>query len=131
MNSDVRLKQDVASLGRVLDRVLQLRPVSYHFRSAPAEAPLTLGLIAQEVEPLFPEVVGERGGMKSLAYSELIPVTIKAVQELNQKMEAANTGLQRELQRRDTENAELKRKNQSLEARLDALEKIIRQQKPN
>ena len=47
VNSDARLKQDITPLGGVLDRVLQLRPVSYHFRNAPEEAPLTLGFIAQ------------------------------------------------------------------------------------
>ena len=122
--SDLRLKRDITPLGRVLERVLQLRPVSYHFRSAPAEAPLTLGFIAQEVEPLFPEMVGEGAGMKSLAYSELIPVTIRAVQELNEKMDSENAKLREELKRRDTENAQFKQ-------RLETLEKIIRNQKSN
>src|SRR4029077_5807524 len=47
-SSDARLKQDVNTLGSVLDRVLQLRPVSYRFKSAPDGSP-TLGFIAQEV----------------------------------------------------------------------------------
>jgi len=100
--SDKRLKRDITPLGSVLDRVMQLRPVAYHFREEAKDAPRTLGLIAQEVEPLFPEAVGEHAGMKSLAYSELVPVAIGAVQELNQKFTA-------ELKRRDAENAELKR----------------------
>jgi len=119
-NSDLRLKRDITALGGVLDRVLQLRPVSYHFRSAPEGTPLTLGLIAQEVEPLFPEVVGEHGGMKSLAYSELVPVTIRAVQELNQKVEDQKG----ELKQKETEITELKQ-------RLEALEKIVLNQKSN
>jgi trimeric autotransporter adhesin len=121
VNSDARLKRDITAMGGVLDRVLQLRPVSYHFRSAPAGTPPTLGLIAQEAEPLFPEVVGERGGIKSMAYSELIPVTIRAVQELNQKMDSENAKLREELKRRDTENAELKQ-------RLEKLERLMERQ---
>jgi len=124
VNSDERLKRDIIPLGGVLDRVLQLRPVSYRFRSAPEGTPLTLGLIAQEVEPLFPEVVGERGGKKSMAYSELIPVTIRAVQELDQKMDSENAALREELKHRDAENAALKQ-------RLDALEVFVRKQKSN
>lgn len=116
-NSDVRLKQDITPLGGVLDRVLQLRPVSYHFRTSPDGTPLTFGLIAQEVEPLFPEVVGEHAGMKSLAYTELVPVTIGAIQELNQKLED-------QLKQQQAENAELKQ-------RLDTLEKIVLKQKSN
>jgi hypothetical protein len=124
VNSDSRLKQDITPLGEVLDRLLQLRPVSYHFRNVPGGIPPTLGLIAQEVEPLFPEIVGERDGKKSMAYSELIPVTIRAVQELNQKMDSENANLREELKRRDAENAELKQ-------RLDALERIILNENSN
>jgi hypothetical protein len=113
VNSDERLKRDIAPLGSVLDRVLQLRPVSYCFKSAPEGTPLSLGLIAQEVKPLFPDVVGERNGMMSLAYTELVPVTIRAIQELNQKLEQERA-----------ENAELKE-------RLEALEKIVHSQKSN
>ena len=119
-NSDVRLKQDITPLGGVLDRVLQLRPVSYHFRTSPDGTPLTFGLIAQEVEPLFPEVVGEHAGMKSLAYTELVPVTIGAIQELNQKLEEQRA----ELTQKETEVTELKQ-------RLAALERIVLNQKSN
>ncbi len=119
-NSDVRLKRDITPLGGVLDRVLQLRPVSYHFRTGPEGAPLTLGLIAQEVEPLFPEVVGERADTKSLAYTELVPVTIRAIQELNQKVEDQKG----ELKQKQTEITDLKK-------RLDALEDIVRNQNQN
>jgi hypothetical protein len=124
VNSDERLKRDIAAISGVLDRVLQLRPVSYHFRSAPEGSPLSLGFIAQEVEPLFPEVVTEHAGMKGLAYSELVPVAIRAVQELNQKMDSENRKLREELKRRDAEDADLK-------LRLDALERIIQSQESN
>ena len=114
-NSDVRLKRDITPIDGVLDKVLQLRPVSYRFRTAPEGTPLTFGLIAQEVEPLFPEVVGERAGTKSLAYSELIPVTIRAVQELNQKLEGKNSEIQNLIQQNDL-----------LEKRLSELETTVK-----
>jgi len=116
--SDVRLKTDIHSLSGVLDRLLQLRPVSYRFKTAPPSAPPTIGLIAQEVEPLFPEVVTEHDGMKALAYSELVPVTVGAIQELNQK-------LNEELKRRDAENAELKRSVDELKTIVNVLSRKI------
>jgi hypothetical protein len=110
--SDARLKKDVRGLGGVLDRVLQLQPVSYRFKSAPASAPPAIGLIAQEVEPLFPEVVAEHDGMKSVTYSGLVPVALGAIQELNQK-------LTKELKRRDAENVELRQRLEKLEILLN------------
>ena len=131
--SDVRLKRDIMTLGNVLDRLLQLRPVSYHFRANPTNAPLSLGLIAQEVQPLFPEVVGEgRNGMKSIAYSELVPVTIAAIQELNQKLEtevkardATITALKRQSAEMEAELAEQKKANAQLAARFEQLAKTF------
>jgi hypothetical protein len=107
--SDERLKRDIAPLAGVLDRVLQLRPVSYRFRSASEGSRETLGLIAQEVEPVFPEVVGEYDGMKTLAYSELVPVAIGALQQLNQKVESGSDRAEGRIQKLEAENLELKR----------------------
>jgi hypothetical protein len=112
--SDQRLKRDIVPLGGVLDRLLQLRPVSYHMRNAPDGSQLLLGLIAQEVEPLFPEVVGEHAGMKSLAYSELVPVTIGAIQELNQKLDAKGAAIQK-----------LEQSNRTLRERLEKFERLV------
>ena len=86
----------------------------------------TLGLIAQEVEPLFPEVVDEHNDMKSLAYSELVPVTVRAIQELNEKVQNKNDEsgakiqkLEHRLKRLDAENADLRARLERLEALLD------------
>jgi hypothetical protein len=127
-SSDARLKQDVHTLSGVLDRVLQMRPVSYRFKSAPDSPQPALGFIAQEVEPLFPEVVGEREGMKSLSYSALVPVTVGAIQELNQKVdagskktEARNLKSDSRIQKLEAENAELKRSVEELKELVGAL----------
>ncbi|HKI70050.1 MAG TPA: tail fiber domain-containing protein, partial [Verrucomicrobiae bacterium] len=118
------MKCNITDLDGALDRLLQLRPVSYRFRSAPKNAPRSLGLIAQEVEPLFPEVVGEgMNGMKDIAYNGLIPVAIRSIQELEQKMEDKSQESESRIQKLEAENAELDQKNQLLERRLDALEK--------
>ena len=110
--SDRGLKRDIASLDNTLARLLQLRPVSYHFHNAPTNAPLSLGFIAQEVQPLFPEVVGEQtNGVKDMVYSELIPVTIRSIQELNQKLETKDKQKDAEIQ--------------DLKARLEKLEQLM------
>jgi hypothetical protein len=83
--SDARLKAGVVDLPaeRGLDGVMKLRPVAYHWKDPMREQGKHLGLLAQEVEAVYPEVVGTGSdGTKSMAYSDLVVPLIKAVQEL-------------------------------------------------
>ena len=120
-SSDVHLKKDINDLGRVLDRVLQLRPVSYRFKPATETQPKTYGFVAQEVELLFPEVVTEDHGLKGMAYSTLIPVAVGAIQELNQKVEEKEAKLQ-------AQETEIKQLQQSV-AELKAAVSLLAQNK--
>lgn len=116
INSDVRLKKDIEPLPEVLDRVLRLRPVSYHFKVNEPGTPKSLGFIAQEVETLFPEVVSEgASGYKSMAYTALVPVTVAALQEEHRIAEKRE-------REKDAEIEKLQRQNEALEKRLEAIE---------
>jgi endosialidase-like protein/trimeric autotransporter adhesin len=89
-NSDIRLKEEVEPLDGVLDRVLELVPVRYRFREGtghPRER--KVGLSAQAVEPLFPELV-MRGadGYLSVAYADLSAVLVRAIQEQQKQIDA-------------------------------------------
>jgi hypothetical protein len=59
--SDVRLKKDIAPYERGLASVLKLNPVSFRFngRALPDDGVIHYGLVADEVEEIVPEVVGE------------------------------------------------------------------------
>jgi hypothetical protein len=82
-SSDLRFKEDVETLGPALDGVLRLRPIRYRFRPGtghPTEP--EIGLVAQEVEPVFPELVRrDAQGYLSVAYTDLAAVLVRAVQE--------------------------------------------------
>ncbi len=82
--SDFRLKKNIAPLRYGLNEVLNMRPVSYIMKDDNEEE-VKLGLIAQEVRNLVPEVVSEEKNSKEkylgMNYTELIPVLIKATQE--------------------------------------------------
>ncbi|MEJ2185325.1 MAG: tail fiber domain-containing protein [Gemmatimonadota bacterium] len=82
-SSDARLKEDIEPLEGTLERVLRLTPIRYHFRADTGRPGGTqLGLTAQEVQPLFPELVKQDGdGYLSLSYANLSAVLVKAVQE--------------------------------------------------
>ena len=65
-----------------LAQILKLRAVTYRWKAG-ADGRSHLGVIAQEIEKVLPEVVTARSktGMLSVAYDELVPVAIKAIQE--------------------------------------------------
>ena len=83
-SSDKRLKTNITELRYGLNTILKLNPVSYNWKKQPEQIQQSLGLIAQEVQPLIEEIVKvgtDKDQTLSLSYTELIPVLIKAMQE--------------------------------------------------
>jgi len=98
-SSDMRLKTDIVPFAPVLSRLVQLQPVHYRWRVAQfpeyhfGEA-LNSGLLAQEVEKVFPEMVGIDGhGYKTVNYSELPYLLLGAVRELKTENDALQAKL--------------------------------------
>ena len=108
--SDRRFKRDVVPFDSTLDQLARLTPVHYRWRAA--EFPerhfgsgLTYGLVAQDVEPVFPDLVTTGSdGYRAVNYSKLPLLTIQAVKELK------------------AENDALRARADALDARLAALE---------
>ncbi len=91
--SDKRLKKDIKNMQYGLAEVLAMRPVTYHWKKGETQR-LNLGLIAQEVETIVPEIVQKANNQeqtRSMRYSELIPVLIKATQEQQSLIEQQNS----------------------------------------
>ena len=91
--SDERLKDNVEDLDiNALDKVDELRPVEFDwnqiaFDEHDGKQGHDFGLIAQEVEQIFPELVSEWRGHKAVDYGKLTAILLKAVQELRQEVE--------------------------------------------
>jgi trimeric autotransporter adhesin len=112
----------------VLDRTLKLQPVTYRMKSSTDSEPRNIGFIAQDLELLFPEVVSEVDGMKGVAYSELVPVAVGAIQELAKKVtaqEAELTELRAALTTLRTERQALAQSVSDQMVRLTALEEWL------
>jgi hypothetical protein len=90
--SDSSVKTNIKSFNKeVLSSVSRLEPKVFQYCSSPGFGPepcQEVGLIAQELEAVFPECVKEGpGGKKYINYQSLTIVLLKAVQELSKKIE--------------------------------------------
>ena len=88
--SSIRFKENVKPLGSSLSKVLKLNPVSFEFKDD-LKNKVHLGLIAEEVLKVEPRLVGfEKDGVtpRSVSYEETTALLIKAIQELNAKVDA-------------------------------------------
>ena len=95
-SSDSRAKENIVNSTVGLDAVMQMRPVKFNFIADRGVGTNTrVGFIAQEVEALIPEAVFTADtpndpipNIKSIEDPQLIPVLVKAIQELNAKVDA-------------------------------------------
>lgn len=89
--SDARLKENVKDLNYGLKDVLNIRPVSFDWKDK-RDGQHDIGVIAQEIEKIIPEVVVEVDTLnsedthKTVDYAKLTSVLIKAVQEQQQEI---------------------------------------------
>lgn len=85
--SDIKLKKGLKSIRGALEKVLSLRGVSFHWKDPALGEAQELGVIAQEVEKVFPELVSAIGGRKLVNYQGLVPVLIEAVRSQQARIE--------------------------------------------
>lgn len=89
--SDMRYKENIVTIGSALNRINKIRGVQYEWKDGDSEElngfddKSHYGVIAQEVESEFPELVdhlGETEEMKHVEYNGLVGILIEAVKEL-------------------------------------------------
>ena len=84
-NSDERLKKNVKTIDDALNKVRGLRGVEYDHKTTGDHC---LGLIAQEVESILPDVVYEDAtGVKSVAYQNIVALLIEAVKDQQRQID--------------------------------------------
>jgi hypothetical protein len=91
--SDARLKKNVRPMAGALDRLLQLRGVTFEWKKPPGDFAgargTQRGFIAQEVEKVFPEWVEERDGMKTVSargFEALVVESMRALKRDNDEL---------------------------------------------
>ncbi|WJZ47901.1 tail fiber protein [Synechococcus phage DSL-LC03] len=85
INSDISLKTNIEPLEGSLAKILSLRGVEYDRVDREKHQ---IGLIAQEVEEVLPEIVSETDkGLKTVEYTSIIPILIEAIKELKAEID--------------------------------------------
>jgi hypothetical protein len=138
--SDRRKKASIKPLDRVLDRVLRLRPSSYFMKSDTSREQRSIGLIAQDVEKIFPSAVSKQEGLYGVSYGRIGVLTTSALIELHDEFqerfrvqEEVKDELRAEVAGLRAQVAELteaartrESKNEKIEERLIRMEKLLR-----
>ena len=123
--SDARLKTNILPFAPVLNKLVRLQPVHFDWKMSQYPeyhfgAGRNAGLLAQDVESVFPEMVTtDEHGFKMVNYSELPYLTLAAIREL--KFE--NDSLRAQLAQRQRELEELRQQVDAVGARLAKVEK--------
>ena len=106
--SDARAKEHITPSGGFRDKLRRLQVVSFDWKDGHYPGHVSAGLIAQQVKEVIPELVTLSGeGWYGISFDNLVPFLLSAVQE------------------QDDEISGLKKKVSDLEARLEALEKLV------
>ncbi len=105
--SDEKLKTNIVDVSDVLDKVMSLRPVTFNWITTDSpkgkfQEGEQVGLIAQEVETIFPEMVStDKKGEKAINYTKLSVLLLKAMKEqqsIIEDLKAENTSQMEKLQ---------------------------------
>ena len=80
-SSDARLKSNITQIEEALSKVLELRGIYFNWKNDTEKR--QVGFVAQDVEPVLPEVVSKDDeGTYSMSYGGVVPVLVEAIKEL-------------------------------------------------
>ncbi len=138
--SDEKLKKNIFDYKGSLEKVLNLRPVSFEWKENKEgrTAGRHIGFIAQEVEKVFPEWVSTMSdGNKWMTPEGMNAVLVQSIRELKERHDSVKTHCNASLSSAAEENAKLKeeikslkdshnRASRQLEERLNVIERMVR-----
>ena len=132
--SDRRLKENIQPIENALDRLINLSGVSFFWKDKKKfDDRRNLGLIAQDIKSVFPELVVESNkGFLSVNYQGMIGPIVQAIKEFHAKWLSDHQSLEQQkvllgqLEKKiELENLALKAENKHLKERLDKIEETL------
>ena len=82
--SDINLKENIHSIDDPLGKVMQINGVGFRWKDTKEDA---IGVIAQDIEEVIPEIVKNNDHIKTVNYNGLIGVLIEAIKEQQRQIE--------------------------------------------
>jgi hypothetical protein len=117
--SDKRLKRNIVDAEPVLDSLLKVRFRRFNWKTQPEGGKAEFGVVAQELEPIFPDLVDEvkfpdqAEKMKTVGYTSFGTIAAKAIQELKAQTDKEFSRLHAEIEALKVENKDLRTKVQA------------------
>jgi hypothetical protein len=130
--SDRRLKTNIVPINKALEKVSKLNGVYFHWiQNEPTglifDQKRHVGVIAQEVERVLPEVVHSRGeGYLSVDYESMVPLVIEAIHELEHIVNTRIRSQQEKLRQDQNNSKEAIEQREKLNEKMENLAKYIR-----
>ena len=96
-SSDIKLKDNLRPIENALYKVNQISGYEFdwneHSHEIQQEKGHDVGLVAQEVEKVLPEVIQIRSdGIKAIAYDKVVPLLVESIKELTRRVEELENG---------------------------------------
>ena len=130
-DSDRRLKTDIQTIPNALNKILEMRGVTYQWKDG-RETGDRMGFIAQEVEPILPEVVDNKNDHYTMQYAPITAVLVEAVKEQQiqikeqqtqiETLQSENTvlkGQAKKINQLEQQNAEMKAMLEQIQVQLN------------
>jgi hypothetical protein len=93
-NSDRRIKDNIAPITDALSKTCALQGSTYTRTDAGQDTTkVHAGLIAQDVEAVLPEAVGETNDIKTIDYSSVVALLVESIKELKSEVDDLKTQL--------------------------------------
>ena len=93
--SDRKYKENISLISEPMDKINKIRGVSFDWKdNQNVYSGKDVGLIAQEVEVVLPEVVSSReSGGKAVKYEKVVPLLVECIKSLGQKIESLESAI--------------------------------------
>ena len=92
-NSDENIKDIIEIIPNALESIKDLRAVKFYWKGDESKKE-NLGLIAQDVQKSYPQLIdkqiNDNNEVLGVRYTEVIPILVKAIQEMNTKLDEQN-----------------------------------------